>query len=489
MGCCEPVLAPIENYYTKYQIDKMIASAVTSGCCITPEEVDEKIEEAISGITVSGVTEEELNNAIASAKTEIEAEIPTVPTKVSAFENDVPYLTEHQSLSGYVTDAEMSAYTYDKQTIDDKIAQGGTFDPTQYYNKTQTNQLVESAVTRVEGEIPSLSGYATEQWVSSFTYDKATIDEKVAEGGTFDPTQYYNKTATNALLDEKLDVTAYTPTDLSNYYNKQEVNNIVESAKTEVEAEIPTVPTSNTAFTNDAGYLTEHQSLDNYYNKTQTDNLLDEKQNTLSAGTGIDITNNVISATGGGGGTTYTAGRGIDITNDTISLNLGVSASTGTNSIIQGSNTVATGESSHSEGSYTYAYGNYSHTEGTWSVTNGAYSHAEGSNTVTNNDYEHASGMYNASNYGSTEADNTLFSIGNGTYQTRHNAFEVRRNGDIYFNNGTSDVKLQDELSSKASTTYVQNNYLLKSKIWCGTQNEYDSIQNKDSETLYLIHE
>ena len=206
MGCCEPVLAPVENYYTKYQIDKMIASAVTSGCCITPEEVDEKIEEAISGITVSGVTEEELNNAIASAKTEIEAEIPTVPTKVSAFENDVPYLTEHQSLSGY----------------------------------------------------------ATEQWVSSFTYDKATIDEKVAEGGTFDPTQYYNKTATNALLDEKLDVTAYTPTDLSNYYNKQEVNNIVESAKTEVEAEIPTVPTSNTAFTNDAGYLTEHQSLSGY---------------------------------------------------------------------------------------------------------------------------------------------------------------------------------------------------------------------------------
>lgn len=24
MGCCEPVLAPIENYYTKYQIDKLL---------------------------------------------------------------------------------------------------------------------------------------------------------------------------------------------------------------------------------------------------------------------------------------------------------------------------------------------------------------------------------------------------------------------------------------------------------------------------------
>ena len=24
MGCCEPVLAPIENNYTKYQVDKLL---------------------------------------------------------------------------------------------------------------------------------------------------------------------------------------------------------------------------------------------------------------------------------------------------------------------------------------------------------------------------------------------------------------------------------------------------------------------------------
>ena len=53
MGCCVPVLAPIENYYTKHQIDEMleeIESGETSGCCITPEEVDEKIDSATSGI-------------------------------------------------------------------------------------------------------------------------------------------------------------------------------------------------------------------------------------------------------------------------------------------------------------------------------------------------------------------------------------------------------------------------------------------------------
>ena len=35
---------------------------------------------------------------------------------------------------------------------------------------------------------------------------------------------------------------------------------------------IPTVPTNVSAFTNDAGYLTQHQSLDNYYTKTESDN-------------------------------------------------------------------------------------------------------------------------------------------------------------------------------------------------------------------------
>lgn len=112
---------------------------------------------------------------------------------------------------------------------------------------------------------------------------------------------------------------------------------------------IPTVPTSNTAFTNDAGYattgdvqtatadmatktwvgqqgyLTEHQSLSNYYTKSETsgatqistalaskadtattytktevDTALASKQTTLTAGTNISIVDNVISATGGG---------------------------------------------------------------------------------------------------------------------------------------------------------------------------------------------
>ena len=164
---------------------------------VLQREIDE-----ISGASISGVTEEEVDAKIASAKTEIEAEIP--------------------SLSGYATE----------QWVEDK-----------HY------------ITGVD-----LSNYATTAFVSGFTYDKATIDEKVAGGGSFDPSQYYTKTATDELLAEKLDATAYTPCDLSNYYNKTEVDNIIVSAITDVEAEIPT---SASQLTNDSGYITS-QSLSGY---------------------------------------------------------------------------------------------------------------------------------------------------------------------------------------------------------------------------------
>ena len=309
MGCCVPTLAPIDNYYTKSQVDKLIED-----------------------INVSGVTEEEVDEKIASAKTEIENEIPTVPTSNTAFTNDAGYLTQHQSLDGYATEQwvedkhyitgvdlsnyatlqdiptsntaftndagyltehqsledyattayvntqissqtadfvsgeELSSYTYDKSTIDLKIASGGTFDPTQYYNKSEVDNKIASAKSEVEGEIPSLSGYATEQWV---------LDKNYISG-----------------------------VDLSNYATKQE---------------IPTVPTSNTAFTNDAEYITQND-LKGVVQPMQQDivNLetaVSGKQETLSAGTNISISNNVISATD----TTYSAGDGIQISSNTIS--------------------------------------------------------------------------------------------------------------------------------------------------------------------------
>lgn len=79
-----------------------------------------------------------------------------------------------------------------KQDINIPISQ--VFDANNYYTKSQTDSAI-----------------------AAYTYDKATIDQKVAEGGTFDPTQYYDKTATDNLLANKADkATTYTKTEVDN---------------------------------------------------------------------------------------------------------------------------------------------------------------------------------------------------------------------------------------------------------------------------------
>ena len=55
--------------------------------------------------------------------------------------------------------------------------------------------------------IPSTAGLASEQYVRNYTYDKQTIDDKIAQGGTFDPTNYYTKReidAANIIQDNEI---------------------------------------------------------------------------------------------------------------------------------------------------------------------------------------------------------------------------------------------------------------------------------------------
>ena len=192
-GCKQKDVCECENILL--EISKLKSEDI-----VLQREID-----AISGASISGVTEEEVDAKIASAKTEIEAEIP--------------------SLSGYATE----------QWVEDKHYITGV-DLSNYATTEQMNEAISAATDGlateeyVNAQISShTSDFVTSEQLSSYTYDKATIDEKIAGGGIFDPTLYYT--------------TAQTV-------------NLVESAVTRVEGEIPTVPTSNTAFTNDAGYIT-----------------------------------------------------------------------------------------------------------------------------------------------------------------------------------------------------------------------------------------
>ena len=140
-GCKQKEVCECENILL--EISKLKSKDV-----VLQREIDE-----ISGASISSVTEEEVDAKIASAKTEIEGEIPSLSGY--ATEDYVNAQISSQT-SDFVTGEQLSSYTYDKATIDEKIAGGGIFDPTQYYTTAQTVNLVESAVTRVEAEIPTV---------------------------------------------------------------------------------------------------------------------------------------------------------------------------------------------------------------------------------------------------------------------------------------------------------------------------------------------
>lgn len=361
MGCCVPVVANADNYYTKSEIDEKIDEIVISGGGITSGEVQTMIDESI-------------------ADKADKSEIPTVPTKVSAFENDVPYLTQHQSFSGYATEQ----WVLDKHYI--------------------------SGV--------DLSDYATKEYVSGFTYDKATIDEKVAGGGTFDPTQYYNKTQTNELLDNKLDASAYTPCDLSNYYTKAETNNQISSA---------TADMATMTWVGQQGYLTEHQSLSGYATEQWVENqgYLTEHQSLSGYATEQWVENKHYIT-------------GVDLSDYALKSEIPT---------VPTSNTAFTNDAGYLTEHQSLSA--YSTTQEVTNMINQSVSGKADTSAVTNIN----SGL-------TSHTSNTSIHV----TQTEKNTW-----------------------NSKVDSSTL-NNYLLKSKIWCGTQAQYDAITTKDSETLYLIH-
>ena len=337
------------------------------------------------------------------------------------------------------------------------------------------------------------------------------------------------------------------------------------------QAEYDALVSGGTVQPNTYYIITDAQAIDisQYYTSAQTNSAIaaavSGKQDTLSAGTGIEISGNVISATGGGG-KAIEAGRGISITTgetaDTVSFNLPISAGTGDNALVMASSTYkvdvkakgsysvclngggfypnyANGNHSLAEGMNTATYGNachseglgtkagvenniqiqIAHAEGDHTQAEGTASHTEGVYTIATNYAEHASGKYNVSNSGETDSATTLFSVGNGTsISARHNAFEIRQNGDIYITSGGTDIKLQDNLGgggevSSAITSgdtnavaggavydkfdeveqvtaaglNALNDKFGGLKIQQITQSDYNALQTKDASTLYVI--
>ena len=168
----------------------------------------------------------------------------TVDTSAYATEDYVDTKIEQAALG----DIDLTSYAT-KSYVQEQIAgiEAGDVDLSDYYTKSQ-----------VDAKIPSLTGYATENFVTT----KIAEAQLSGGGGEVDLSGYATQDWVNAkgYLTEHQSLKTINgeslvgsgnitisggDADLSGYYTKTEIDN--------------------------KGYLTEHQSLDNYYTKTQID--------------------------------------------------------------------------------------------------------------------------------------------------------------------------------------------------------------------------
>lgn len=149
-------------------------------------------------------------------------------------------------------------------------------DASDVYTKSEIEQM-EQVVAASLNDLNTRLGTKAN---TSDVYTKSEVDQAIDEaiaGGVADLTNYYTKSesdakyATQTVVNEEIAarITAI-----------REVNTTLESKVDK--SEMPTVPTNVSAFTNDAGYLTQHQSLSNYYNKSEIDTMVGDIETLLS---------------------------------------------------------------------------------------------------------------------------------------------------------------------------------------------------------------
>ena len=161
-----------------------------------------------------------------------EIEIPEVPTKVSAFENDAGYLTEHQSLEGYA-----------KVTDIPDVSNFATKEEIPSTDGLATETYVDEAVSGIA--IPDTSNFITMEDVES----KGYITEHQ------DLSDYALKSEIPSVGDF---ITADT---VANYIPSEYVTSD-ELAEAINEIEHPSIPTKVSDLENDLGYITEVASDD-----------------------------------------------------------------------------------------------------------------------------------------------------------------------------------------------------------------------------------
>ena len=155
---------------------------------------------------------------------------------------------------GDVTKIDLSNY-FTKSEINTMFAK--------YYTQSEIDNIFDGYYTKTE-----VDGKLDLKADKSDTYSKQEVDNAIANVDVSEQLSNYetivNHNADKALLEASIALKV----DQETFDTKEEV---ISKALNDLHESIPTVPTNVSAFTNDAGYITQHQSLDNYYTKQEID--------------------------------------------------------------------------------------------------------------------------------------------------------------------------------------------------------------------------
>lgn len=230
----ETAIHDLSNYYTTAQTDSQITAA-TSALAQTIEEAGyqnaSQVNAAITAVT------NPINATLTAhtANTEIHVTLANKEAwnakldaaDVEGFFGAVNYDKESKRINFYNTSTGGTVLGYVDATdfIKDgmvsnveikEVAEKGVC-LVITFNGDSGKQAIEIPISQIFNADNYYTKSQTDSAIAAYTYDKATIDQKVAEGGTFDPTQYYDKTATDNLLANKADkATTYTKTEVDN---------------------------------------------------------------------------------------------------------------------------------------------------------------------------------------------------------------------------------------------------------------------------------
>lgn len=189
----------LTNYYTKAEVDEKIDEITISGGAITSGEVQTMIDASVNPIE-GDITA--LNGQVEQLSTDMENK---------AEKSDIP------SLEGYATQQWVEGKNYlTEQSLADYATKQEVID---------NEYTISQAINDLNDKKVSADNLKTVNGISLIGEGDIQIS-----GGTADLSNYYNKSEVNSLLADKLDASAYTPTDLSQYWTSGETQEAINAA-------------------------------------------------------------------------------------------------------------------------------------------------------------------------------------------------------------------------------------------------------------------